>query len=344
MTRVLLEVALDTASLQNLRDLPAVSVHVVPAYADRWEVPGDLLDCQVMLCKHPPGNLERMTQLKLMQIATVGFEHLRHYHLADKPLRVCNARGIFDTAIAEWCVAMMINLRRDQYGMFRNQLQAHYERHDRFQQEIRGLTIGLWGYGGIGRETARVAKALGMKVHVLTRSGVKRRVNTYLQPNTGDPEGVLPDRAFLDVDRATFLAGLDFLILSLPRTRQSDGMVGAVELRTLPKTAFVLNPARGPIIQEAALIQALREQWIAGAALDTHYAYPLPPQHPLWKLPNVLLSPHISGADKSQHYPARIGDLFLSNLLRFLKGQPLLNELTAEEFREAELEGGEAKF
>src|SRR5262249_13609397 len=155
------------------------------------------------------------------------------------------------------------------------------------------------GYGGIGRETARLAKALGMTVHAMTRSGIKPRLNTYAQPATGDPEGVLPQRVFVTGQEREFLTGLDFLVLALPHTQQSDGMIGEEQLKALPKTAFVLNPARGPIIQEQSLLRALNEGWIAGAALDTHFAYPLPPEHPLWRYPNVILTPHISGADKS---------------------------------------------
>jgi phosphoglycerate dehydrogenase-like enzyme len=103
----------------------------------------------------------------------------------------------------------------------------------------------------------------------------------------------------------------------------------------LPRTAYVLNPARGPIVSEVALLAALREGRIAGAALDTHYAYPLPPEHPLWRFANVILTPHISGADKSELFPARVADLFAQNVERFVTGRPLLNELTAAEWCEA---------
>jgi phosphoglycerate dehydrogenase-like enzyme len=117
--------------------------------------------------------------------------------------------------------------------------------------------VGLWGYGGIGRETARLAKALGMTIHVLSRLGVKPRRDDFIPLGTGDPEGALPDRVFLSGQEREFLSGLDFLILALPRTRTTTGLIGESELHALPRTAFVLNPARGPIIQERALIQAL---------------------------------------------------------------------------------------
>jgi len=336
MTRILCAVPVDEDSLRRLRTLPAVTVQMhVPTHRV-WDLPNELLPGpEVLLCRLPPGNLDALANLKMMQISTVGYEHLLHLNLVDRPLRVCNARGIFDTAIAEWNLAMMINLMRDLPGMIRNQEQAHWERTDRFQQELRGRIVGLWGYGGIGRETARLAKAFGLTVHVMTRSGVQPRLNTYVLPGTGDPEGALPDRVFVTGQERGFLEQLDFLVLALPHTRQSDGMIGEDYLRTLPRTAFVLNPARGPIIQEQALLRALGDGWIAGAALDTHYVYPLPSEHSLWRCPNVILTPHISGADKSISFPGRIGDLFLQNVMRYQEGRPLLNEITAREWREA---------
>ncbi|MBY0522641.1 MAG: D-2-hydroxyacid dehydrogenase [Gemmataceae bacterium] len=336
MTQILIEVPLDEAAANGVAALPGVSVQRVPAHERAWELDAELLrGPEAMLCKLPPRNVQDMTDLKLIQLSTVGYEHLKLYHLADLPLRVCNARGIFDTAIAEWNLAMMVNLVRDLRAMIRNQDRGHWEKAPRYQQEIRGSVVGLWGYGGIGRETARLAKAFGMTVHVMSRSGVSPRRNAYTPAGTGDPEAALPDRVFVAGQEREFLSGLDFLVLALPHTQQSTGMVGEAELRALPRTAFVLNPARGPIIQEPALLTALREGWIAGAALDTHFAYPLPAEHPLWGFPNAILTPHISGADKSRLFPGRVADLFVQNLARYRNGEPLLNELTPREWHEA---------
>jgi phosphoglycerate dehydrogenase-like enzyme len=336
MTNILVDVPLDQASLQQLQSLPAIRVAVAPPAKDPRPLPPEMLrDQDVLLCKHPPVNFDDLRSLQLMQLATAGYEHLKHLGMAGRPVRVCNARGIFDTAIGEWCVAMMVNLVRDFRGMIRHQEERTWARATRFQQEVRGRVVGVWGYGGIGRETARLAKAMGMTVRVMTRKGISPRVNTYSIPGTGDPDGVLPDQVFTILQEEDFLAGLDFLILALPHTRQSDGMIGERQLRRLQPGAFLLNPARGPIIQEQPLLRALREKWFAGAALDTHYAYPLPADHPLWSMPNVILTPHISGADKSEAYPARMGDLFQKNLTRWLEGEPLLNELTREEWLEA---------
>ena len=141
----------------------------------------------------------------------------------------------------------------------------------------------------------------------------------------------MPDRVFTQGQELEFLSGLDFLILSMPLTSATRGLVGERELKALPRTAFLLNPARGPIIQEAALVRALEEKWIAGAALDTHYAYPLPPQHPLWRFPHVILTPHISGSSLSPHFAERLWDALVQNVSRVMAGQPLLNELSPAE-------------
>jgi phosphoglycerate dehydrogenase-like enzyme len=290
---------------------------------------------ELLLCKRLPHNLDAATDLKLVQIGTVGYEHLKQHNFADRTTRLCNARGLFDTAIAEWNVGMMIALARDLRGMLRNQDHGVWERPTRFGAELRSRIVGMWGYGGIGRETARLAKTLGMAVHVLTRDGVKPRRDVFVLPHVGDPEGKLPDHVFTSGQERDFLGGLDFLILAMPLTQRSNEMVGETELRALPRQAFLLNPSRGPIVKEEALLSALRMGWIAGAALDTHFAYPLPADHPLWRFPNVILTPHVSGIDRGEAFPARMGELFVQNVERFLLGRPLLNEVTREEWLEA---------
>jgi phosphoglycerate dehydrogenase-like enzyme len=230
---------------------------------------------------------------------------------------------------------MMVNLARDLRGMMHNQDAELWDRSSRFQREIRGSTVGLWGYGGIGRETARLAKALGMQVHVLTRNGVGDRRNIYYVPGTGDPEGTLPDKVFRLDEKEQFLSGVDFLILAMPHTAANTGIIDQAELRRMKQGAFLLNPARGALVDEQALVSALREKRIAGAALDTHHHYPMPPGHPLWQMPNVILTPHISGSSLSPKFLERVWDIFVQNVGRLIADEPLLNELSA-----AHLNGG----
>src|SRR5229473_4800226 len=181
--RILSEVSLNETAVQKLEALSGITVQQLSPHDSWWDLPNDLLPGpEILLCKLPPRNIDKMNRLKLVQLSSVGYEHLRHLGFADRSVRVCNARGIFDTAIAEWNLAIMVNLIRDLRGMIRNQDQGHWDRADRFQQELRGRVVGLWGYGGIGRETARLAKAFGMIVHVLTRLGVRLRENIFVQP------------------------------------------------------------------------------------------------------------------------------------------------------------------
>jgi phosphoglycerate dehydrogenase-like enzyme len=335
MKNVLVDMLVHGATLEKLRAMNEVRIEVVEPADEARALPSTLLsDTHILFCTVPPANLQAAKNLQWIQIGSVGYSQLYGLGVVEKKIRACNARGVFDPTIAEWNIAMMINLLRDMRGMIRNQEHGLWDRDARFQRELRGLTVGIWGYGGIGRATARLAKAFGMKIHVLARRGVGLRENTYLVPETGDPNGVLPDRVFSYGEKNAFLAGLDFLVLAVPQTPQTESMMGEAELRQLKPQAYVLNPARGPLIQEAALLKALREAWIAGAALDTHYHYPMPADHPLWRFPNVIMTPHISGSDSSPHYLERIWDILLQNVRRDLNNQPLLNELTPEQLSE----------
>ena len=286
-------------------------------------------DVEVIVCAYPPSNAAELKALRWIQIYSTGYNQLFGLGLAERGIRATNSRGCFDVPIAEWNIAMMVNLTRNLREMIRHQDTAIWDRSAIFQRELRGATVGLWGYGGIGRETARIARQMGLTVHVLTRKGVQPRGHTYAVAGTGDPEGVLPHKVFVAGEEQTFLKGLDFLIVSVPLTKATEGIIGERELKALPRTACLLNPARGPIIEQEALLRALRDGWIAGAALDAHYAYPLPPDHPLWHMPNVILTPHISGSSLSPRFEERLWDLFVQNVVRFGQGRPLLNELTA---------------
>lgn len=315
--------------LARLKALPGVNVTIADPITDERVVrPADQLrDIDALFCADVPENLDDMKALKWIQITSSGFEHIIPHNFPSRGVCASNARGVFDVPIAEWCFSMMVNLARDLPQMYRNQQAGHWDRSAQFQTEIRGRTVGFWGYGGLARETARIAKFAGLKIHVLARNGATPQHELYRVPGTGDPDGVLPDQVFATEEKSEFLSGLDFLIIALPLNDSTRGLVTAADLCLLPKTAFLLNPARGPIIQEEALLQALNEGWIAGAALDTHYHYPMPPEHPLWKMPNVIMTPHISGSTKSTRFPERVWDLFVQNVERVLRGDGPLNEI-----------------
>lgn len=332
ITNILIDVPIETDALDKLKQIPNLHLSFTDPPEERIrKLPPELLNNQqILFCMYPPQNHHDLDSLQFIQINSSGFTQLEPLKLTDKSktVQAANALGVFDIPIAEWCIAMMINMARDMKGLIENQQKAHWDRDARFQKEIRGATVGIWGYGGIGRETARLCKALGLTVHAMTRTGIKARNNIYRVADTGDTEGKLPDRVFTLEEKHAFLSGLDFLILAMPLNPHTQGIIGAEELQALPDHTIILNPARGPLIQEDALIRALQENWIAGAALDTHYTYPLPPQHPLWSMPNVMLTPHISGSSQSQHFNQRTWEIFIENVERFVSGKQILNKLS----------------
>jgi phosphoglycerate dehydrogenase-like enzyme len=329
--KLLIDVPAEPAALAALRESGRYEIDLVepPAEVARPIEPARLRDVDTLFCTFPPTNFDDMRSVRWVQLASTGYTQLVGLDLPARGIRATNARGCFDVPIGEWAVAMMVNLVRDVRRMIRNQDAGVWDRSAVFQRELRGMTVGLWGYGGIGRETARLARQMGLRVHVLTRGGnVEPRRDVYTVPGTGDPDGALPDRVFKAGEELEFLGGLDFLVLALPLTKATEGLVGERELQALPRTAYLLNPARGPIVRRDALLRALRENWIAGAALDTHYQYPTPPDDPLWRFPNVIFTPHISGSSLSPRFTQRLWDIFTVNVDRFARGESLLNELT----------------
>jgi phosphoglycerate dehydrogenase-like enzyme len=331
--KIVIDIAAHEPALAALKQRTDCQVELIqpPEERAREIDPKLIADADIYFCSHPPTNHAVLRKLKWMQIASVGYAQLFGLNLPARGVRATNARGCFDVPIAEWNIAMMVNLVRDLRQLIRNQDTSVWDRSAIFQRELRGATVGLWGYGGIGRETARLAQQMGLRVHVMTRRGVEPVHGIYTVPGTGDPEGKLPDRIYKAGEELEFLKELDFLILALPLTKVTEGMIGERELQALPRHAYLLNPARGPIIQEAALLRALREKWIAGAALDTHYHYPMPPDHPLWKFPNVIFTPHISGSSLSPNFKQRLWEIFTLNVEHFSRGEPLLNELSASQ-------------
>lgn len=327
--------------VSQLKSEPGVKATVfeepeIPGHGlDTVDWPSDVLRGQeVMFCSGIiPKNFSEMNAIRWIQIGSAGYEYVIPLNLAGRNIRVSNLSGAFDVPIAEWNIAMIIAMARDFRGMIRNQERGIWDRDARFQKELRGSTVGFWGYGGISRETTRLAKAMGLRTHVLVRDSIKNRRDMFVLPGTGDSEGILPDHVFTQSQTAEFLKDLDFLVVALPQTPATEGIIGEAELRMLPPRAFVLNPARGPLIQEQALLRALKEGWIAGAALDTHYHYPMPPDHPLWGMPNVIMTPHISGSGATQTYLPRAWQIFLENVRRYRSGRPLVNELSQAALR-----------
>ena len=191
-------------------------------------------------------------------------------------------------------------------------------------QELRGTTVGVVGYGSIGREVGRLAHAFGMRVLGLRRGGGAGS-ETYELPELMGQPGAEADQLYTSEELPGMLPECDYIVLVVPYTSAAHHMIGEQALRLMKPTAVLINIARGFVVDEAALVRALQEGWIAGAALDVFEQEPLPQDSPLWKMENVIISPHVAGF--SPHYDDRATTLFAENLRRYLSGKPLLNRV-----------------
>jgi glyoxylate/hydroxypyruvate reductase A len=252
--------------------------------------------------KFPPPLYRDAKHLRWLQAMAAGVEWALVPELSPRVV-VTRVPGIFGAWMAEYTLGWMLRVtqRMDEY------LEAQRERRwlgTVVPDRLRGKTLALVGLGDIGRAIGRAAGVFGMRVVGVSRSG---------RPVAG-VERVWPLRG---LRRA--LAAADFVVLALPLTGETRGLVDARALAAMRPSAWLLNVARGPIVAEEALVRALSGRRIGGAVLDVFDHEPLPAGHPLWRLPNVVVTPHISGPST----PEEIAPIFNENLARFLAGRPL---------------------
>jgi phosphoglycerate dehydrogenase-like enzyme len=279
----------------------------------------------------PPRLLELAPRLRWLQLHTAGADHLRDHPVFKSDIAITTVSGIHATPIAEYALASILAYRWQVPQWTRCQRDGEWPagRWDLFARpELRGSTLGILGYGSIGREVARLGHAFGMRVLALRRSAGSAD-RGYAVVGTGDPEGRLPERFCPPEALHEMLAECDYVVVTLPLTAATHHWIGEAEFRAMKPTAYLVNVARGAIVDEGALVRALNEGWIAGAGLDVFEQEPLPPDNPLWGLDKALLSPHVSGF--TPHYDARAAALFAQNLARYLADQPLLNLVDKEQ-------------
>jgi phosphoglycerate dehydrogenase-like enzyme len=264
--------------------------------------------------------------LKWVQLHSAGADHILTTPLMRSDVTVTTASGIHAPRIAEYVLASMLAFTYRVPTMLYHQRRAEWPkgRWNVFAgHELRGQTVGIVGYGSIGREVARLAKAFAMRVLVNKRRAKELTDDGYSLAGVGDVTGALAD-GFYSPDRLhEMLSQCDFVVIAAPLTPETRHMIDESALRAMRPNAYLINIARGGLIDETALIRALGEGWIAGAGLDVFEREPLPADSPLWELDNVILSPHVSGF--SHNYDERVTDLFAQNLKRYLAREPLLN-------------------
>jgi len=272
---------------------------------------------------------EQAPNLRWIQLHWAGVDHaLEEPILQQEGMSITSMSGASAPQMAEHAVMMMLALGHHLPEVFAHQKRAEWPsgRWNLFSPlELRGSTVGIVGYGSIGRQIARLLQVFGAAVLATKRDVMHPEDTGYTLDGLGDPNGDLVNRLYPPQALATMLKECDYVVVTLPRTTATRGLLGAKELAAMKPGSYLVDISRGDIVDHNALIPLLREHKIAGAALDVFPVEPLPPDHPLWKLPNVILTPHIAGF--SPNYDERAADLFVQNLQRFLEQLPLYNRI-----------------
>lgn len=275
---------------------------------------------------------DQVPNLKWIQFHWAGLDRLLHEPVIKKSdLIITSLSGGASPQVAEFVMSMVLALGHHLPETFDLQQKGEWpkDRMKRFiPQEVSTSTVGIVGYGSIGREIGRMLNAFGATILATKRDLMSLQDNGYSIENRGDPPGDFVRRFYPAQAIKSMLKECDFVVISVPLTNETKGMIGEEELGSMKPTAFLINASRGSVINQPALVNALTERKIRGAALDVFELEPLPPEHALWKLPNVIITPHIAGI--SNQYDQRAMALFSDNLQRYLKSQPLLNQVSLE--------------
>jgi len=265
-----------------------------------WSGPGDLLRAVFRMCR----------RVRWVHMRSAGLDGLLFPELVESAALLTNATGVFSEPLGEFALAGMLFFAKDLRRMLRNQAAGRWEQFD--IAEITGQTVGIIGYGDIGRAVAARARAMGMRVLAVKRHAL--------------PEGAMDpyaERIYAPDQIAEMISICDYIAVTAPLTPETRGLVGEREFAAMQSTAVVINLGRGPVIDEATLLRALTERRIRGAVLDVFDAEPLPDGHPFYSLDNVLVSPHC--ADHTPDWLERAMQFFLDNFELFRKGETLRN-------------------
>jgi phosphoglycerate dehydrogenase-like enzyme len=323
---LILDARIRPETVERLRAMDGLEV--VDLSADEEFDPRTLADpeVEILIAGWAPADLSRVPRLRWLQVPSAGVDHLA----ADPPWRqgllVTNAKGVYAVPIAEYVTGMVLRVNQPATTWSADQAAHRWpDGTPALVSMVRGRTAVVAGYGSIGREVARQLSTLGMRILAVKHRPDDRGDSAYRVPGTGDPDGSIPERIVDDEAFAEVAREADVLVVTMPLTDASRGIVGRDVLAALPPRAWLINISRGPLVDEPALLEALRAGRIAGAVLDVFAEEPLPPDSPWWDAPNVIVTPHASG-----HTLRFFDELLVENVRRYLAGEPLLNRIDAE--------------
>lgn len=269
---------------------------------------------------------DQAPNLRWVQTHYAGIDALVDTPLWNSDIAITSASGIHAPNMAQYALTQILVWAHRVPKWFKHRQRGEWpkQRWDKFlPDELRGRVLGIVGYGSIGREIARLAKTFGMRVLVTKRDARHPEDRGYALVGAGDPSGDLPDRIYPSEATRSMLAECDYIVVTVPLTAKTRHLFDESMFKEMKSNAYIVNIGRGELIDEKALVKALKRGWIGGAGLDVFETEPLPEDSPLWSMENVVITPHVSGF--TSHYDERVVDLFVSNLRRYLAGEPLMN-------------------
>jgi phosphoglycerate dehydrogenase-like enzyme len=292
-------------NIERVREsAPGVDLRFVPKLAD-----GDdgLAEVEAIAGSVKASHLARAPRLKWVHSWAAGADNDLYPEMLASPVVLTSSTGNGAIPLAEHSMLLMLMLNRDVPRWMRAQTERRWERFT--HPELNGLTVGIFGLGNSGSDLALKAQAFHMRV-----LGIRRNVE---RPVAG------VDRLYRIDEFHQFLGESDFVVVTAPSTPETLGIFDEQAFRAMKPSAYFICISRGGIASDAALLQALREGWIAGAGLDAHGVEPLPSESPFWSLPNVIVTPHNGATTPAT--AQRSVDIFIDNLQRYLARLPLRN-------------------
>lgn len=326
--RVGIAFAFSESAIESFRSIPGLQIKATEQ-ADQAAIDEVAAgDVDGLVGKALPSDRRAAPSLRWLQVLSAGVETVVGSGSWPRGIVLTNARGAYAGSIAQYTIAAILRVAERMDARAAQQRLAQWPKGEAgfVGRRVRGQTLVIVGYGGIGREIGRLAHALGMRVLAVKARPQERIDTAFRLPGTGDPEGLIPER-FIRLDRlADAFAEADFVSITLPITPRTRGLVSAEALAALRPHAWLINTGRGPVVDEGALLSLLQEGRIGGAVLDVFSEEPLPRKSPLWRLPNVVITPHVAGAEADEELEALVSE----NLRRFVAGEPLVNQVDPE--------------
>jgi phosphoglycerate dehydrogenase-like enzyme len=286
-------------------------------------------EVEILIASWPPPDLGGMPRLRLLMTTNAGIDPIRELDPWRLGLTVANGSGLHAVHLAEY----VLGAATFAFGRISARMADHAahrwvtgsDRLDLTGRRLRGRTAAIVGYGSVGRETARLLAACGMRILALKADPSRRVDEGWTEAGTGDPDGSIPERVVGPNGLADIVAEADLVVLTAPATDRTQNMIDTRILAAMRPDAWLVNVGRGALVDEEALTEALGERRIGGAVLDVTAVEPLPADSPLWDAPDCLITAHISGTGDPDALYHQAAILFAENLRRYVLGEPLLN-------------------